>query len=90
METDVLVPSVPGQLAHSLRTELLPLSLTRVSQNPAWWPWPQDYVHFWGQESDVKCLFLLPWCRLWVQTSDLLEDSDNGDFPNDDGMVPFG
>ena len=51
---------------------------------------PPACVHFGGQESDVKCLFFLPCFGLWVQTSDLLENGDKGDFPEDDRVVPFG
>lgn len=50
---------------------------------------PPARVHFGGQESDVKCFFL-PWFGLWVQTSDLLENGDKGDFPEDDRVIPFG
>lgn len=42
---------------------------------------------FGEEKSDVKCLFFLPWFGLWVQTSDLLENSDKGDFLEDNGVV---
>ena len=35
-------------------------------------------------------MFFLPWFGLWVQTSDLLENSDKGDFLEDDRAVSFG